>query len=77
MSDVAEQNGNICAIHKTYNDSEISLIYNDSDAAVTVTVSKDTYKYETVADYLIVNEELPEIDGEKITIPAYGCVILK
>ena len=77
MSDVAEQNGNICAIHKTYNDSEISLIYNDSDAAVTVTVSKDTYKYETVADYLVVNEELPEIDGEKITIPAYGCVILK
>lgn len=77
MSDVAEQNGNICAIHKTYNDSEISLIYNDSDAAVTVTVSKDTYKYENVADYLVVNEELPEIDGEKITIPAYGCVILK
>lgn len=77
MSDVAEQNGNICAIHKTYNDSEISLIYNDSDAAITVTVSKDTYKYETVADYLIVNEELPQIKGEEITIPAYGCVILK
>ncbi len=77
MNDVTEQNGNLCAIHKTYNDSEISLIYNDSDAAVTVTVSKDTYKYETVVDYLVVNEELPQIKGEEITIPAYGCVILK
>ncbi|MDD6233880.1 MAG: alpha-amylase family glycosyl hydrolase [Lachnospiraceae bacterium] len=76
MNDVTEQNGNLCAIHKTYNDSEISLIYNDSDAAVTVTVSKDTYKYETVVDYLVVNEELPQIKGEEITIPAYGCVIL-
>ncbi len=77
MEEVTEQNGNICAIHKTYNDSEISLLFNNSDSAVTVNVSKDTYNYEKIADYLLVGEETPAIEGEEITIPAFGCVILK
>ena len=77
MEDVTSQNGNICAIHKTYEDSEISLIFNDSENAVTVTVPKDTYNYQEIADYLLVSEELPAIEGEEITIPAFGCVILK
>ena len=77
MEDVTSQNGDICAIHKTYNDCELSLIFNNSDSAVTVTVSKDTYNYGKIADYLLVGEELPSMENEEITIPAFGCVILK
>lgn len=77
MEDVATQDGNLCALGKKYNDETIYIIYNNSEEPTEITVSKDTYSYDGVSDYLCVDENLPEIHGDKITIPGYGCVILK
>ena len=43
----------------------------------TVTVSKATYPYSGIAATLNVGTEDATISGETLTIPAFGCVILK
>lgn len=78
MDDVIAQDGNLCAISKTYNGETIHIIYNiNIEAASTVTVSKATYNYTQIAESLCVGEEQPVLDGETLTIPSFGCVILK
>ena len=78
MTDVMEQDGNLCAVKKVYNDETIYIIYNiNGEAASTVTVSKDTYGYSKIADALYVGEDKASLDGDSLTIPAFGCVILK
>lgn len=78
MDSVMEQDGNLCALSKTYDGETIYVIYNiNSEASSTVTVSKDTYDYSVIADSLCVSEEQPTLDGETLTIPAFGCVVLK
>lgn len=77
MKDVTDENGNVCAIEKEYNGKTIYLFYNLSKEPVTVKVSKDTYSYQGISDYLITGEEAPSMDGESLMMPAYGCVILK
>lgn len=77
MEDVTAEDGNICAISKTYENEVVYLLYNINDVATTVTVSKDLYTYKTMVDFLCTGEEEPVQDGEMLTIPAYGCVVLE
>ncbi len=77
MDSVIEQDGNICAISKTYNDETIYVVINDSDSEIKLDISKDDYNYSSISDYLSVDENAPSLDGEELTIPAFGCVILK
>lgn len=77
MTEVTDANGNLCGLAKEYDGSTIYVIYNISKESITVDVSKDTYKYKELSDYLCTGEEIPTLVGESLTIPAYGCVILK
>lgn len=77
MEEVTEQDGNLCALSKTYEDSTLYVIINDNTEAATVTVSQDSYDYTELADYLVTGEETPALDGDKLTIPAFGIVVLK
>lgn len=67
----------LCAIKKTYEDSTIYIIYNFSEEAKEVCLSKDVYGYSDIRGYLSVDESKVTIEGDKITIPSYGIVILK
>lgn len=77
MDDVASQNGNLYAISKSYEGENVCVIFNNSKEEITFTVSKETYKYDTIADYLTTDKEKPSIDGETITLPAFTGVVLK
>lgn len=60
----------------TTDNEKTYVICNDSEEATTVTVSKSDYSYTGIAATLSVSEEEASLDGEKLTIPAFGCVIL-
>ena len=67
----------LCAIEKAYDNSSIYIIYNFSEEAKEVTLSRETYGYSDIRGYLSVDENKVTIEGDTITIPSYGIVILK
>lgn len=77
MEEVVEQDGNICAIAKTYDGEVIYLLYNINSEPTTVQVSKQSYEYDGIVDYLCTGTEIPVLEGDTLTIPSYGCVILQ
>ncbi len=77
MEEVTSTNGNLMAISKTYDGETIYLVYNVSDEPATITISKETYKYQVLLNSLCVGEDEPILEGEDLYIPAYGCAILK
>ncbi len=78
MEDVAAENGNVYATSRTYNDETVYVLMNADNAyPATVTVSKEKYGYSGIAATLNVGTEDAVLSGEQLTIPAFGCVILK
>lgn len=77
LTKLIEQDGNLYALSYTIDNEKTYVICNDSEEATTVTVSKSDYSYTGIAATLSVSEEEASLDGEKLTIPAFGCVILK
>ncbi|MEG1992462.1 MAG: alpha-amylase family glycosyl hydrolase [Acetivibrio sp.] len=71
------KDGDICAIEKTYGEEKIFLLFNISQQEKEIVVSKKSYPYRKMMDYLTVNEEKPRKKGERITLPPFGIVILK
>lgn len=67
----------ICAITKTYEDSQIEMLYNLSTEPKTVTLSKDTYGYEGIRGYVSADGTEVTLEGDTVTLPAYSVVILK
>ncbi len=76
MKEVTDENGNVCAIVKKYKGRSIYVLYNLSKEPVTVKVSKASYSYHGISDYLITGEDAPYMDGDALMMPAYACVIL-
>lgn len=77
LTKLIEQDGNLYALSYTTDNEKTYVICNDSEEATTVTVSKSDYSYTGIAATLSVSEEEASLDGEKLTIPAFGCVVLK
>ena len=71
------EDGNVCAISKTYNDETIYILFNLNKEATTVNVSKDTYNYEGLVASLAVDENEVSMEGETVTLPAYGIAVIK
>lgn len=67
----------VCAITKTYQDSQIILLYNISQEEKKVTLSKQDYPYEGIRGYLTATGEEVLLEGETITLPRYSIVVLK
>jgi glycosidase len=67
----------ICAISKSYKESTIYMLYNISEEAKEVTVSKTTYPYKDIRGYLSTTGEEVLLTGETLTLPPYSIVILK
>jgi glycosidase len=75
MKEITDQE--LCAITKTYEGSKIIMIYNFSEETKEVTVSKTTNGNEGIRGYLTVHGEEVVLEGETVTLPPYGIVILK
>lgn len=73
---------NVCVIRKTYEETEISLIYNLSESEQTVDVSGLTLNGRTGADLELSGELLTgntgaELENASLTMPAYSVVVLE
>jgi glycosidase len=66
----------VAAMKKTYGEESCIILMNASAEEKTVTLSKSN-GYEEIVGQLTVNEVNPVLEGENITLPAYGVVILK
>ena len=71
------EDGDICAISKTYEGETIYILFNLAKEERTVTVSGDMYDYEGLAASLEVDENKVTMKGETVTIPAYGIAVIK
>jgi glycosidase len=71
------EDGNVCAISKTYNGETIYILFNINKEATTVTVPKDTYNYEGLVAKLEVDENQVTMEGETVTLPAWGIAVIK
>ncbi len=68
----------ICAISKEYNGETMYILCNFGEEEKTITLSKDTYAYEKLIEYLVTNTDNEvKLNGDSITIPAYGIAFLK
>ena len=73
----AIEDGNVCAISKTYNGETIYILFNLNKEATTVKVPKDTYNYEGLVAKLEIDENEVTMEGEMVTLPAYGVAVIK
>lgn len=69
--------GDICAITRTYEDSSIAILYNLSEEQTQIKVSKNDINYEGIRGYLSVNGAAVMLDNDTLTMPPYSIVILK
>lgn len=69
----------LCIIRKTYEDKKMIIIVNLGLEPKTITLEKDKYGYSDMVASLVTNigDDKITIDGDKITIPAYGIAFLK
>ena len=74
---VEVEDGDVCAIKKTYNGETIYLLFNLKDEATTVTLSKDKHSYEKLVDSLEIDENKVTMEGETVKLPAYGVAVIK
>jgi len=75
ISEVTDED--ICAITRTYGDSQLVLLYNLSQQQKNVTVSKDTYGYGEIRGYASTDNIEVTLEGDTVTMPPYSFVILK
>ena len=73
----AIEDGNVCAISKTYNDETIYILFNINKEATTVKVPKDTYSYEGLVGSLAVDENEVSMEGDTVTLPGFGIAVIK
>ena len=67
----------ICAITKTYEDSQIVLLYNITTETKTVQISKDTYSYDGIRGYVSTDGTEVTLDKDTVTLPPFSSVVLK
>lgn len=67
----------LCALIKTYQGSSIYMLYNISDQAKRVSLSKEKYNYKGIRGYLSATGEELILEGETLLMPPYSIAILK
>ena len=67
----------ICAIKKTYEDSDIYIIYNISENEKIIQLNKDDFKYNGIRGYLATTSTEPTLEGDELSLPPYSIVLLK
>lgn len=68
----------ICVLKKEYNGETMYILINLSEEDKTIDFSKATYGYENMVEYLVTNiEKEVKLDGDKLSLPAYGIAFLK
>ena len=77
VENVEVEDGKVCAIKKTYNGETIYLLFNLGNEETTVTLSKDKYSYEGLVASLEIDENKVKMEGESVTLPAYGVAVIK
>ena len=73
----AIEDGNVCAISKTYDGETIYILFNLNKEPTVVDVPKDVYNYEGLVASLAVDENEVSMKGETVTLPAYGIAVIK
>ena len=73
----AIEDGNVCAISKTYDGETIYILFNLNKETSVVDVPKDVYNYEGLVASLAVDENEVSMKGETVTLPAYGIAVIK
>ena len=73
----AIEDGNVCAISKTYDGETIYILFNLNKETTVVDVPKDVYNYEGLVASLAVDENEVSMKGETVTLPAYGIAVIK
>lgn len=74
---VEVEDGDVCAIKKTYNGETIYILFNLAEEETTVTLSKAAYSYEGLVASLEIDENKVKMEGETVTLPAYGVAVIK
>lgn len=74
---VEVEDGDVCAIKKTYNGETIYLLFNLKEEATTVTLSKDKHSYNGLVGVLEIDENKVTMEGETVKLPAYGVAVIK
>ena len=74
---VEVEDGDVCAIKKTYNGETIYLLFNLKEEATTVTLSKDKHSYNGLVGALEIDENKVTMEGETVKLPAYGVAVIK
>ena len=67
----------ICAIKKTYEDSDIYIIYNISENEKSIQLNMDDFNYDGIRGYLTTTSTDPTLEGDELTLPPYSIVLLK
>jgi glycosidase len=68
---------NIAAVKKTYDGKSILILMNINEKESIITLSREQYGYEGIEAALTTTEVQPTIEGDAITLPPYGIVILR
>lgn len=74
--DISEDN-RICAIKKTYQGSEIYLIYNISEEEKTISLDNTEIKDKLIRGYASSNGRAVTLENNEVYIPPYSIVIFK
>lgn len=67
----------VCAIKKTYQDSDIYIIYNISEQDKEIHFSKVDYGHDGIRGYLATTDIAPTLKGDALMLPPYSIVLLK
>lgn len=73
----AMKDGDICAITKTYKDSQIVIVINNGKETKEVTLDKANLGFERIKGQLNVGNETVTLNDGTVTIPSMSIVILK
>ncbi len=74
---VEVEDGDVCAIKKTYEGETIYILFNLAAKETTVTLSKEQHSYNGLVAALEIDENKVTMEGETVTLPAYGVAVIK
>lgn len=71
------ENGQVCALKKTWNDSEMTIVYNSGTEPAEVSLEDLGMTEGEMLDCLTVDGSLVELKGEDMKMPSYSIVFLR
>lgn len=75
LSDISDPD--LYAVRKSYNGSQLILVYNISESAKTLELGKSQYGYSGLRGYLSANGEAVGLSGDELQLPPMSIAVLK